>query len=255
MASSEMATDGTGIIHWDPWLEPYAEKLRERHRRYAGTRQWIIDNAGSLDKFGQAYNHFGLNRGERDGEPGVWYREWAPAAEALFLTGAFNDWDRAATPLTQREHGIWSVFLPDSKYGERLTHGSHVKVHVHSAIGPRDRVPAYIRRTEYDENTHDFCGQFWDPPTPYAWKHEPPKLESGLRIYEAHVGMAQAEERIGTYREFTDHVLPRITAAGYNAVQLMAIQEHPYYGARSATRSAASSRRRRASARRKTCRS
>jgi 1,4-alpha-glucan branching enzyme len=42
--------------------------------------------------------------------------------------------------------------------------------------------------------------------------------------------MATEEYRVATYREFTDLVLPRIAKAGYNTVQLMAVQEHPYYG-------------------------
>ena len=49
-------------------------------------------------------------------------------------------------------------------------------------------------------------------------------------IYEAHVGMASEDEKVATYTEFRDNVLPRIKAAGYNVVQLMAIMEHPYYG-------------------------
>jgi 1,4-alpha-glucan branching enzyme len=52
----------------------------------------------------------------------------------------------------------------------------------------------------------------------------------GLLIYECHVGMAQERTGLGTYREFADLVLPRIKAGGYNAIQLMAIHEHPYYG-------------------------
>src|SRR4029079_986902 len=57
----------------------------------------------------------------------------------------------------------------------------------------------------------------------------PPRAAS-LRIYEAHVGMAQEEGKVGSFVEFTKNVLPRIADVGYNAVQLMAIQEHPYYG-------------------------
>ena len=38
-----------------------------------------------------------------------------------------------------------------------------------------------------------------------------------MLIYEAHIGMAQEEARIGTYREFADKILPRIQALGYNA--------------------------------------
>ncbi|MEO7768456.1 MAG: alpha-amylase family glycosyl hydrolase, partial [Ferruginibacter sp.] len=49
-------------------------------------------------------------------------------------------------------------------------------------------------------------------------------------IYECHVGMAQEEEKVGTYLEFADKILPRIKDGGYNAIQLMAIMEHPYYG-------------------------
>ena len=42
--------------------------------------------------------------------------------------------------------------------------------------------------------------------------------------------MAQEEGKVGTFDEFTEHVLPRIQHLGYNAIQLMAMQEHPYYG-------------------------
>ena len=51
-----------------------------------------------------------------------------------------------------------------------------------------------------------------------------------MRVYEAHVGMATEEERVGTFSEFTRDVLPRIASLDYNAIQLMAIMEHPYYG-------------------------
>ena len=40
-------------------------------------------------------------------------------------------------------------------------------------------------------------------------------------FYEAHVGMAQEKEGVGTYREFTEKILPIIKKDGYNAVQLM----------------------------------
>ena len=36
--------------------------------------------------------------------------------------------------------------------------------------------------------------------------------------------------RVSTFNEFRAYVLPRIVELGYNAIQLMGIQEHPYYG-------------------------
>lgn len=56
---------------------------------------------------------------------------------------------------------------------------------------------------------------------------QPLKQEPGKTIeYEAHVGMAQEEGRIGTYREFADITLKHIKEAGYNTIQLMATMEH-----------------------------
>ena len=102
---------------------------------------------------------------------------------------------------------------------------------MHWPGGEGDRIPAYARRVVQDPNTLIFNSQVWAPPNPYQWKkpnfkrpNEPPL------VYEAHVGMAQEEEKIGTFTEFTANVLPRIVNAGYNTLQLMAIQEHPYYG-------------------------
>ena len=42
--------------------------------------------------------------------------------------------------------------------------------------------------------------------------------------------MGEDKEGVGTYEEFRVNVLPRIEKDGYNAIQIMAIQEHPYYG-------------------------
>jgi 1,4-alpha-glucan branching enzyme len=222
--------DGTGLLAYDPWLAPYADRLRDRHAHYAWMRSEVERAGGLLGPVSQGHRYFGLNRGERDGRPGVWYREWAPAAYALFLVGDFNGWNRQSHPLARDEWGTWSTFLPDADYAGRLTHGSKVKVFVVSQTGGMDRLPAYIRRVVQDPHTHGFIGQYWSPPEPYRWQHANPHLDRGLRIYEAHVGMATEHEKVGSYDEFTNDVLPRVKRLGYNAIQLMAVMEHPYYG-------------------------
>ncbi len=233
--------DGTRLIKLDPLLKPHASELRERFAHFQRFKAQIENSSGVLGEITQGHRYFGFNRGENAGESGVWYREWAPGAKALSLIGDFNDWDRDANPMSVDEWGIWHLFLPDKDYSGRLTHCSRVKVHVISELSELDRIPAYIQRVIQESET-DFTGQYWSPPDPYQWKHEIPKrirrgtetlpysnrLE-GLRIYEAHVGMAQEAEKVGTFAEFTQNVLPRIVDLGYNAVQLMAIMEHPYY--------------------------
>ncbi len=222
--------DGTGLIGLDPWLAPYADRLRDRYARYRQRRDQIDQQGGLLGPISQGHHYFGLTRGWRDGAPGVWYREWAPGANYLGLIGDFNGWDRGANPLERDQWGIWSVFLPDDLYAGRLTHGSAYKVHVGSADGGMDRIPAYARRVVQDPNSGDFTAQYWQPPEPYQWRNTLPPHRGGIRIYEAHVGIAVEEGRVGTFAEFADNVVPRAARLGYNAVQLMAVMEHPFYG-------------------------
>ena len=228
-ATPTTPSDGTGLIALDPMLKPYASALRARFAHYQKCRDQIERQEGLDGMISQGHHFFGLTRGEKDGKPGVWYREWAPAAEGLALMGDFNGWDPAANPMERDEWGIWHLFLPDDTYGERLVHKSKVKVRVSSAIGERDRIPAYIRRAVQEPDLN-FTGQYWNPPDPYQWQHETPSIDGGLRVYEAHVGMATEEPRVGTFREFTEFMVPRIAELGYNTIQLMAVQEHPYYG-------------------------
>lgn len=225
----QTSPDGTGLIALDPWLEPFAPALKARYRRYLDLKASFDEHGGLMGQISQGCRYFGLNRGERDGQSGVWYREWAPEAQYLALIGDFNGWDRGANPLSRDEWGVWSLFLPDGECQNRLTHGGAIKVHVYGKNGAYDRIPAYCRRVVQEKNSAHFVGQHWEPP-PFAWRNPVPNTQGGLKIYEAHVGMAQEEGKVGSFAEFTANILPRIASLGYNAIQLMAVMEHPYYG-------------------------
>lgn len=215
------------LVKDDPWLEPYTDEIQDRINRFNRLLESIEESNGSLESFANAYQYYGFNYDPE--KAGWWYREWAPAAEGLFLIGDFNGWDRTSHPLKRNEEGDWEIFVK----GDVLKHGDRVKVHVvHQGKG-RDRIPAYIRRANQDPHTHDFTGQVWQPPKPFRWTDGSFKLDPIYEapiIYEAHIGMAQEKEGVGTYLEFVENVLPRIRDLGYNTIQLMAIQEHPYYG-------------------------
>ena len=219
------------LVELDPGLEPYREHLAARQQRFDDAVAALEKQGGLLGPVSQRHRYLGFTRGERDGAPGWWYREWAPGAKALHLIGDLNGWDRGADPLEADEAGIWHRFLPDGPEGPALGHESRVKVHVTGADGSaRDRIPALIRRAVPDPAGGHYVGQIWDPPAPHVWQHgRPPAPKGGLRVYEAHVGIAPEEGRVGTFDEFAEHVVPRIAALGYNAVQLMAIMEHPFY--------------------------
>jgi 1,4-alpha-glucan branching enzyme len=228
MATMTAQDPALGLIALDPWLEPYADRLRERYYDYQCVRSRIDQQGGIMGPISQGHHFFGVNRGHRDGKSGFWYREWAPAASSLYLVGDFNGWNRESHPLVRDEWGVWSLFLADDSHANAV-HGTRFKVQVATRHGLTDRIPAYARRVVQDPETLDYAAQFWMPPDPYRFEHASPRLTAGLRIYEAHLGMAQEEEKVGSFDEFTDRVLPRIERLGYNAIQLMAIMEHPYY--------------------------
>lgn len=217
------------IVDNDNWLSPVADEVQKRYDRYRNRLETIEKQYGSLDRFASAHEFFGFHYDRI--RRGWWYREYAPAAHYLSLYGDFNGWNKYENPLENAGNGIWELFLPDSEYKTRLVHGSLMKVLVQSSIGEQDRIPIYIERVVQDENTKDFAAQFWNPEKQYIFENQTPELtDEPLLIYESHVGMAQEKEGVGTYNEFIANVLPRVKAGGYNAVQLMAIAEHPYYG-------------------------
>jgi 1,4-alpha-glucan branching enzyme len=218
------------ILDLDPWLLPYESQVRWRMNYFNRARSKFDASGGLTGEISQGHHYFGLNRGELWGSKGVWYREWAPNALQLRLIGDFNNWDRMSHPLVRDQFGVWSLFLPDEKFGDKLVHGSKLKVHVVTETSSMDRIPAYIRRVVQDSGSLGFVAQYWNPPEPYRFENAAPGRQGGLRIYEAHVGMAQEEGKVGTFDEFTSNILPRIASLGYNAIQLMAIMEHPYYG-------------------------
>src|SRR6476660_9215811 len=112
------------LVSIDPWLGPYVRWFEERDARYRAARAHLDAHGGLLGPISQGHHYFGFKRGEQGGKPGIWYREWAPAARSLLLVGEFNNWDQGADPLSRDEFGVWSLFLPDSRYAGRLVHGS-----------------------------------------------------------------------------------------------------------------------------------
>ena len=212
------------ITRIDPWLAPYSGEIDLRMDRFKEKRYQLVKNARNLKEFADGYLYFGIRRTEN----GWAVREWLPGADAAYLTGDFNGWSHDTHPMTRGENGVWEILLEGE---DALQHGQFIKLWVEKDGKGFERLPAYATKVKSDPRTHVLCAQVWDP-APFPWTDEgyQKKKAPAPLIYEAHIGMATEEERVGTYTEFADLVLPRIQKLGYNTVQLMAIQEHPYYG-------------------------
>lgn len=224
-------TQNLALIDEDPLLLPYESEIRARLVHYHKAKAEIEEEFGGVLAFSSAHQYLGFHYDSA--KKGWWYREWAPAAAGLYLIGDFNGWDPYLHPLKKVGNGLWEIFVPDDPNTYKIVHGSRVKVHIKSGNKAADRIPAYIRRVIQDTVTADFAGQVWKPKIPFIWTDQdfkPNMLQQPPLVYECHPGMAQEQEKIGGWREFAIKILPRIHHLGYNCLQLMAVQEHPYYG-------------------------
>ncbi len=218
-----IACDQRKLIDIDPYLKPYEPDLALRAALYREKRQSLVGEADSLVDFASGHLYFGFHR-----TPTGWvYREWAPAAEALYLTGDFNGWDSEACRMTRLENGVFEVHLPGKN---ALRPGQKIQTLVVHAGRVLRRIPLYATRVVQDPETYLWCGEIEEPLAPFPWTDEGFVPSPTPFIYECHIGMAQEEPRIGTYEEFRRNVLPRIKKLGYNTIQIMAVMEHPYYG-------------------------
>lgn len=212
------------ILRNDPWLEPYSTAIEGRHQDVIRKLAELKRYNPSLIDYANAYKYFGLHQNDSE-----WvFREYAPNATSIFLIGDFSNWkveeQYALSPLG---NGVWEGHFQKNM----IKDGQLYKMLVKWSDGQGERIPAYATRVVQDQTTKIFSAQVYAPENPYIFKINNFKPDTKpLLIYECHIGMAQKEEIVGTYEEFRTRILPRIVADGYNAIQIMAIQEHPYYG-------------------------
>ncbi|MCB1156840.1 MAG: alpha amylase C-terminal domain-containing protein [Leptospiraceae bacterium] len=217
-------TEIPGIVEHDPYLRPFLDKIRGRIWNLQETERKLLSGGlHNLSDFACGYLYFGLHF---ENEQWV-FREWAPHAKQIYLVGEFSNWEVKPEYALHREGNNWIIYLPKIT----LKHGMLYRLHMCWEGGEAPRIPAWAARVVQDPQTLIFNAQVWMPEEPYIWKHpnyrNPHKVPL---IYEAHVGMASEEGKVGSFREFKDKVLPHIKELGYTVIQFMAIQEHPYYG-------------------------
>jgi 1,4-alpha-glucan branching enzyme len=214
-----------GLIKNDPWLEPYSTAINGRYEYFLSKENELTQNGKvKLSDFACGYLYFGLHR-----TSDAWvFREWAPNASAIYLIGDFNSWQEKPDFQLQRiDNGVFELILPL----DAIHHYDLYKLKVYWYGGGGERIPAWAQRVVQDERTKIFSAQVWEPDAPYRFKTKTFTPNTApLLIYECHIGMSGFEEKVSTYVEFRQNILPRIKDAGYNCIQIMAIQEHPYYG-------------------------
>lgn len=210
------------IIAVDNYLAPFASSIQKRAQRACLRKLQLTDGEKTLSDIANAHLYYGLHKTDN----GWVFREKAPNAKEIYLYGDFTNWEiRRDFALTPLGNGDWEITIPDFAIKNEMLYKLWMVWH----SGAAERLPAYTQRAVQDDTTKVFCAQVWEP-EPYKWKHSAPPKPTHPLIYEAHIGMSSQEEKISSYLEFKETILPKIKSLGYNTLQLMAIQEHPYYG-------------------------
>ena len=211
------------LIQIDPWLKPFGFALKRRAEKARLRELEFTDGKAPLKAFANNHLYYGLHKTDTH-----WiFREKAPNATQIFLVGDFSYWEaREQFALHPVGNGDWELQLPHSF----LKHGALYKLWMVWNGGADERLPAYAQRVVQDETTKVYSAQVWNPEKQYVWKYPQPEKPKNPIIYEAHIGMSSQFAEINTCWRFKEYVLPRIKKLGYNTLQLMAIQEHPYYG-------------------------
>ncbi len=210
----------------DAFLQSFIGELEKRHENYLTVKKRLTaNNLEKLSDFAMAHYYYGLHKGKKQ-----WvFREWAPNAEEIYLVGDFSNWELQQDFKLQKinAHGDWELKVPLKK----ISHGMYYKLVVKFNGEYHDRLAVYSNYVCQDKDTLKFTSRVWEPEEKYLFKYDNFKIDDdNLLIYECHIGMAGDGERIATYREFRDFVLPRVAAGNYNTIQIMAVMSHPYYG-------------------------
>ena len=217
-----MLAEKQTILDIDPYLTPYKEDVELRSKLFDKKRKELLVDNKNISEFANGYNFFGFHK-VSDG----WvYREWAPAADKMYLTGDFNGWNTESHPLTRLENGIFEIYL---KGKNALKVGQKVQaIVIHNGQMLR-RIPLYATRVVQDPDTYLWCAEIDDTLEEFNWSVKDFSPSKTPFIYECHIGMSSEDLKVSTYNEFRKNVLPRIKKLGYNTIQIMAIMEHPYY--------------------------
>ena len=214
------------IIENDPYLAAFEGAISRRHNKILSKKKEILKDANKLSEFANGHHYFGCQKTKTS-----WiFREWAPNAISIRLAGDKMGWDtpKPGYSFTNIGDSIWELILPLDK----LHHLDEYKLLISWPGGEGYRLSPWSLRVVQDPDSKLFSEQIWDPDYQYKWKYKSPDFskEKPLLIYEAHVGMSSEKEEVSSFIEFTENILPRIAKSGYNTIQLMAVQEHPYYG-------------------------
>ena len=164
------------ILDLNPQLRDFASDIDLRMFLYRATKQNILGKQKSLVEFANAHEYYGFHH--VDG--GWYYREWAPSAYALYLSGEFNNWNKTSHPLKSLGNGDWELYLEGD---DALWDGCKVKTVVDFNMTRSEHLPLYCLRAVQNKDNHSFEAEVVDTTKKFEWTDRNFKGDKNLFIY------------------------------------------------------------------------
>ena len=183
----------------------------------------------------EIYNKMGAHLAVKDGEEGVYFVVWAPAAREVYVVGDFNSWNEAGYRMTPvSDGGVYELFVKGVKAGQCY------KYLIISQEGKKlYKADPYANQAQLRPDTAsvitDLNGFQW---TDSEWVEKEKKadhLKEAIAIYECHIGSWKkvddgTEDGYMNYRDIAVQLADYVSSMGYTHVELMGIAEYPYDG-------------------------
>jgi 1,4-alpha-glucan branching enzyme len=179
------------------------------------------------------WEHLGAHPRILNGEAGVAFAVWAPAARRVSVVGDFCGWDGRLFPMRQLGHsGVFELFIPG------VAAGVLYKYEIRTAQGQlRLKTDPYAQAMEAPPGTAARVVA-----TNYTWRDATWRQErrgrdprrDPLAAYEVHLGswarVPEEGDRVLSYREIAPRLAAHVRRLGFTHVELMPIAEHAFTG-------------------------
>lgn len=179
----------------------------------------------------ESYNFLGSHLAKIDGQTGIRFNLWAPAAEKVSVIGDFNDWNKNKDPMTKiKDSGIWTIFIPEAepemyyKYW-LLGHQGQERI----------KADPYAIRQEKSPDTASQIYQLpdfnWQDKNWLQQRKKANQLKKPISIYEIHLGSwRKKDDKLLNYRQIADQLIPYLKKLAFTHVEVMPLTEYPFPG-------------------------
>ncbi len=156
---------------------------------------------------------------------------WAPNARAVSVTGDFNGWDTAKTPMRPVKNGVFTAYVAGLKDGDNY------KYYVTGADGKSVyKADPFAFHAEVAPGTASkvwsLSGYEWDDGEYMTARTRQNILKKPVSIYEMHLGSWRKKEgyKFASFRETAHELAAYCREMEYTHVEVMPLMEHPFGG-------------------------